>query len=351
MLRQLRLNELPEALQPSSIREYNVNYVAEKGIDPENPDHKQYLKNLTEDFVSEVTQLIEKNLARRPRQSGLYEEVFTHNKYAQDKRRLFVGRTEWQDKVVTYLTSPSQSPIYIVYGSPGCGKSAFMAQCVQLALTHCPLASVVCRFVGLTSESSQIGSLLSSLLEQIYGVTGASRAIPTDLRKLKQDFLRSLQLFSPTNPLVLIIDALDQLAWAGLAREVDMWLPVRTGNGVKLIVSCNPDPAERVFPVLRRHIFGQAGFEQSFLPLSPLSSDEAGMMLQVRLDATHRALSKEQRDAMTALFGKCMTPLFVALSFQQSLRWASYTADFKSQLVSLWFLSLFVCLFVCLFGW
>lgn len=70
------------------------------------------------------------------------------------------------DQVKAYLTGDSASPL-VIYGSRGCGKSVLAARIAANVHQWIPECSLVLRFVGLTALSSDLTSILSTIVEQI----------------------------------------------------------------------------------------------------------------------------------------------------------------------------------------
>src|SRR4030042_4748225 len=94
-------------------------------------------------------------------------------------------------------------------------------------------AVIVCRFIGTTSRSSNIISLLQSICGQIareYGTTleiiageGKDKAL-YDLNGLSEILKKCLALSTKEKPILIILDALDQLSDSDDAKSL-YWLP------------------------------------------------------------------------------------------------------------------------------
>ena len=121
--------------------------------------------------------------------------------------------------------------------------------------------TVIVRFIGATPESSIGRSLLFSLCRQIarrYANDGLAVAageggerqgprgeseVPADYRELSAEFPRQLARATEEQPLVIFLDALDQLSAADGARG-RAWLPRELPAHVRLIVSTSTSPAD-----------------------------------------------------------------------------------------------------------
>src|SRR6266849_3290869 len=96
------------------------------------------------------------------------------------------------------------------------------------------------RFFGASPESASGHALLTSLCRQI-----APGETPVDYAQLENAFQEGLSLATAEQPLVLFIDALDQLAASDPARDVT-WLPPELPPYVKVIISTTDDDGERL---------------------------------------------------------------------------------------------------------
>jgi hypothetical protein len=69
------------------------------------------------------------------------------------------------------------------------------------------------------------------------------------MKELREEFVETLGLATPTTPLVLVLDSLDQLDPGHEARQVT-WLPKQLPLNVKIIVSTLPEDKYEVYPAL-----------------------------------------------------------------------------------------------------
>src|SRR5207247_9629376 len=105
-----------------------------------------------------------------------------------------------------------------------------------------PGAAVVRRFIGATAKSSDGRALLESLCQEISRCYGQPEAAPADYRELAEELPRRLAFATVDRPLIVFLDALDQLSDAQGARGL-AWLPTELPPSVHLVVSAlRPDP-------------------------------------------------------------------------------------------------------------
>jgi tetratricopeptide (TPR) repeat protein len=120
---------------------------------------------------------------------------------------------------------------------------------------------------------------------------------------------------APERPLLLLVDALDQLS--ATAARTD-WLPPRLAPGVRVVVSVLPDRPE--LAALR----GWLPTEQ-ILPLGPLAPAAGRALLRDLLaEAPPRTLTTQQEEAVLAAFAVQGLPLYLRLVAGAARRWRSF---------------------------
>lgn len=102
-------------------------------------------------------------------------------------------------------------------------------------------------------------------------ILGVEEEVPatTDLKSVA--LKRLLNKATAQRKLVLVIDSLDQLSDANHGRAVNRWLPLRLNPFCKIIVSTVHDTSEIAFPAVRKLLWGQVNFQQSFYQVIVLS--------------------------------------------------------------------------------
>ena len=118
-------------------------------------------------------------------------------------------------------------------------------------------------------------------------------------------------------PLVLFLDALDQLSEAHGARRL-VWLPRRLPEAVRVVVSTRRE-ADTFAAVTR--------LQAEEVELGPMSRQEGEELLGLWLDDAGRRLTAEQRANVLDAFGGERSggrPLYLKLAFEQARLWPSY---------------------------
>ena len=131
-LKELTSHKIPLDLKSSQIQTYNVQWKGEKLENSSEADHKDYLHNFCEDFVTRVKELIDRTTSVDSDQDDvkqLYIEVLHHAKFASLKTEVFHGRETEIALIKTYLTKDKiarRTPLVVVAES-GFGKTSLMA--------------------------------------------------------------------------------------------------------------------------------------------------------------------------------------------------------------------------------
>jgi NACHT domain- and WD repeat-containing protein len=303
-----QLNRLKARLRrrlPGQVHEYRTRW-HDGAVSP------QHLDKLCNDIYSRLLVAIETESARRQNLSPLEREVIAHDRFGEQRSSVFVGRTDALDLIRKELRKTSLHPL-IISGPGGSGKTTLMARAVHAAKQR-GIQPIV-RYLGATSESSDGRLLLKSLCLQIADQPGFRRVrLPDDFNGLAREFGRSIQRASVKKPLVIYLDALDQLADAQ-SRALD-WLPASLPAGVHLIASTLPGEC---LDALRHKLPTSA-----FVNVEPMSKLEGNALLDAWLDEAGRSLLPEQREDLLKNFANHGLPLYLKLAFEEASRWHSF---------------------------
>jgi len=261
-----------------------------------------------------------------PPERALELEENEHRRFGLERapRESFTGREEELKAIRDYLDGDSRRPL-VVHGASGCGKTALMARAAQEAESKW---RPVVRFIGVTPHSSDARSLLSSLCQELRSRHPLPNPLPAEIGDLTRELNQHLYAATAGNPVVLFLDALDQLSDTGAGRFL-LWLP--TGDlpeHAKLVVSCLSDRAEDVpagepYRALKQR---EVGIPE-FLDATALPQDQARALLFDRwLSKSGRRLNNEQtkRIERQLLSDPCRHPLYLRLLFEEARLWRSY---------------------------
>lgn len=267
------------------------------------------LKHIIEEEIRGIEQIPE-----------LQQEIKSHLDFAREHAEHFTGREDILTRIKDYLTSNTRQPL-IIHGRSGSGKTAVLAKAALESATNHDNAIMITRFIGATPASTQIRSLLGDICRQIAETYDDIRPISTNYQVLIQDFPQRLALATAQHPIVLFVDALDQLSPTDNALAL-MWLPRPLPENVKLIVSVLDEPGKTAHCLqTARGIFPS----KIFVPLTDLSPDHGEELLDKWLAEANRALQPHQREEILSKFIQTGLPLYLKIAFEETRCWKSYT--------------------------
>lgn len=269
----------------------------------------------------------------------LDNEGLAHHQFAEERLRIFVGRTEILEKIANYLNNPQGRALAIV-GVGGTGKSALTAKAIQETQEAYTNTEIVYRFIGATPGSSEGRSLLDSLCHEIsrrYEVSETD--IPMDYRDLVPELGKRMQLASEDRPLILFLDSLDQLSPSQGARSL-VWLPNELPEHVSVIATTrDEDTFENLLAKQAREEILEGlsledgndllskWLEKAHRKLQPLQTKE----LLDKFEQGEKVLKKfeeeEGKKALDEFRQSPGNPLYLKLAFEEARQWTSFSGD------------------------
>lgn len=265
-------------------------------------------RKLCADVEKGLKAVILKQLAAFASRPALELEIEAHESFAKDRARHFRGRKSVLDAIAHYISGTSRQPL-VLHGASGSGKSAIMARASDLVAKAMPNAVVVRRFIGASPNSSNGLTLLQSVCQEIARRYDRSGDVPATFNEVVAAFSERLAFATAERPLVLAIDALDQLARNDPAASL-AWLPSPLPPHCRAVVSIIEHlPALKNGQLVEVHAFPLADAEQA---------------LSVWLQEAKRTLTSEQRRKVLDSFGRSGLPLYLKLAFEESRRWRSF---------------------------
>ncbi len=285
------------------LRQFLRDRLPQKNLIDFEPDDLDGLCKTVQEKLSAVIEGEAKGFESKP---ALALEIEAHDRFARERSVVF-GRERILEDINIYIRGGGNRPL-VLDGPSGCGKSAIMARASEDTSEALPSAFVVRRFIGASPESSNGLTLLRSLCEQIGAEFGAAGEVPIEFNALVRLFAERLALATPERPLILFLDALDQLGKDDPARSL-YWLAAKLPPHSRVVVSTT-----ELAPALR---------ECELREIEPLHEADAGKALDHWLVAAKRTLTDAQRENLLAAFNRCGLPLYLKLAFEEARLWRS----------------------------
>ncbi|NXE55376.1 NWD1 protein, partial [Casuarius casuarius] len=325
--------------QPQHLTVHTLAYSKDSG----NAQHKRsnrYLKQLCEQFTAVTNQQVLENLRYRGQISEepeeLLEELSHHAALCLESCRFFCGRQNLLDNIFHHIRQNNDKThtALILYGPPGCGKTAVMCKLSEQAQAVLGQDTVVViRLLGTSQLSSTIHSLLRDICLQVC----LAFDLPPPPNQIKQAcsdlvlFLSNLLLTvsrCSTQTLVLFLDSVERLfPYSGAHRFY--WLPTDCPPRVHIIISIST--AEHDILKAIQHAVPEA---EAYFEVGPLSREEGEEMLEILLASDRRQLSPAQQAYLWHTFPTGGQPLLFKLAFHKARRWASYTSPSELMIAS-----------------
>jgi WD40 repeat protein len=142
-------------------------------------------------------------------------------------------------RMLHYVENNEDRGLLVLTGAPGCGKSSLLAECARRCRARFRDAVVVPYFVGAAPDSTDFTTTVSVLCSALKRECGLDVELPSDPARLSVALPEFLERASAVRPVILILDAINQLDPARGSHELH-WLPFRLPCGVKIIVSSLP---------------------------------------------------------------------------------------------------------------
>ncbi len=324
---------------PNAVTDYSVGWT----------DHGPSIRDIATfcDMVEHrLRASIESELARLAQIDPADFEIAAHRNFAEGRRSVFFGRQDILHRITDYVgSSASPGRPLILFGEGGSGKSAIMATGAVAAHKQLPLAVVIERYVGASPASSDAVQLAKEITDEIARSLGLPQ-LPTHVSDddILAAFAVRLTEGSAERPIVLFIDALDQLASAWLSNAMN-WLPARLAPHCRLILSARAEQ-ELVDYELRLHpdrLLLRMAVEETvsenaqtakqrldqlaslhLVEIGGLDPDNGEAALTQYLARSNRRLTDGQRRAVLDGFARHGLPLWLKLAADTAIRWSSW---------------------------
>ncbi|MBN2526931.1 MAG: DUF4062 domain-containing protein [Deltaproteobacteria bacterium] len=190
--------------------------------------------------------------------SDVIAENRFHDEFCRKKLEIFQPRPRQANPIKAYLSNNDHTPFALV-GDSGSGKSSILARMVNEVRQENEHWVVVQRFIGATPASAEPLNLLRSICDAILTAYKNGTAAHHDAEKIRRlthsvqqtetyerlvgTFKECLTLATAARPLLLVVDALDQLNMENDVK-VFSWVAPVLPDHVKFVVSGLNDKTE-----------------------------------------------------------------------------------------------------------
>ena len=321
-----------EKCQDVSVLKYAQKFFKEKKMGLAR--HKEYLDGLCHDVFVKLQRMIEEGTNR---QIELYDdltiEILQHFHLAKTRCGVFEGREDILSEIKDYLFEKDTSFPFVVYGNSGCGKTSVMAKVFESVSNKtytyhnsCGF-TVIARFLGTSTKTSNVHQLLVSMCLQLALIFQTEWQEPEQFTELVKSFYRLLENATPTKPILLILDSVDQLMPIYNAYRL-FWLPDEFPSNVKLIAST----IDEGFNILDAFVEKYESIGLKTRAVYPLG-ETLGLEVVTRwLQKDGRQVTDSQRNIVQQVLAKCSLPLYARIVFDHVRKWRSFELPTVRQL-------------------
>jgi tetratricopeptide (TPR) repeat protein len=275
-------------------------------------------KALEELVLEDLWHVIDERFPRVEVPTALEQERMEHEAYAEARTRVYIGREEYFERLDE--KAKGEEPPLMVLGESGSGKSALLANWVELYRKKHPDDFVIMHFTGSTPDSADytriIGRIMGEIKERyapedkgevgghspsVGTLPGAreENEIPTDPKKLVEHFPLWLARASARGRLILVLDGLNQLEDLDNAPDLG-WLTEYFPPNIRVILSTLPG---RSHDALRKRGL-------TALKVEPLNVDERREYIREYLGQYTKELSPSSLERI-ATSNQSSNPLYL----------------------------------------
>lgn len=173
------------------------------------------------------------------RDAWLGEASRPHRQYLAECAAHMVQRAAVRGCLREFMEAPGPGRTLVVTGEAGCGKSTMLAQLAADRLSSEQGWLVLHHFVGVGPRSTSTEEVVRRLAGELRAALGHDPEPPRGLQLAANDLQSQLAAAAAERPVLVVIDALDQLEPGQGGRRLG-WLPRDLPRGVRLVVSTRP---------------------------------------------------------------------------------------------------------------
>ena len=309
--------------------------------------NKAYLKRFCDEFLNHQKALIDAEIAILEQTDERQLREQAHQHFGAERARVFAGRKALLERISRYTaTAPSgrgvrlakkEAPAapLILLGGGGSGKSALLARAAQESIQKSKRsgAIVLQRYIGGVPGTESLMITLTALTTDIASLYGQSEPPkPENAKALAETFQAALGHANSRRPLILYLDALDQLDTSDSAWMLE-WLPKELPEHVRVVTSVRTNTnvelsARRRYPKYLIEVPALTPTEGRAMLRAWLADKRAAWLSAGIAPATGRLLTPQQEKAVLVAFNASGngSALWLKLAYEEAASWASWDA-------------------------
>ncbi len=211
----------------------------------------------------------------------LDKEIFEHEQFAQSRRKVYIGRDEYFNRLDDH--SNSEQPPLIIIGESGSGKTALVANWVARYRERHPETFIIQHYVGSSVQSTNYISILKRIIQELKRKFNIKLEIPKEPEDVIREFPNWLSIAATNGKIILILDGLNQLEDIDNTHKL-YWLPEIFPPKIRVITSILPGEVCDILTKRNWPVYSVTG----------LRSDERRLLISEYLWQYRKSLDEEQ---------------------------------------------------------
>lgn len=302
-------------------------------------DEDAFVSAVTDELRSRLETIMVARSAGNRRAIGQVRQSANAD-FVERRTAFFIGRQRELETIAAYFADSTAEPL-IFTGASGTGKSSLLGKAQAEARVSHPGVHLIARYVGVTPRITNVRDLLESIRNDPVLTAGKGReqqdagafspmsfaadsldttSASLDLADLQNEVRALLADYAADQPVIVILDALDQLRDTPAAPlGLPLWIPQRLAPKVHLLLAVGDG-----WPVLTRWLQERPGTQ--VLTLGNLNGVEGQTLLQRWLEDAGRRLQPAQVARVFDAFAVDPRPLYLWLAFEEVRSWRSFDA-------------------------
>ena len=193
-------------------------------------DNYSSVEALGELIKQDLLAVLDKQFPEDQTPTPLEAEQNAHRGYARDRCQAYIANPRDIEALDTHFNTPTNNAL-LVTGESGLGKSALLAYWVNQQRLANPDRFIIEHYVGISGDADPV-AIIRRIMKEIKHRTDDNAELPSKPEDIIQDFPLWLAKVSERDPLILLIDGLNQLE-----SKDGKWLPNFWQENVKAIFS------------------------------------------------------------------------------------------------------------------
>ena len=264
-------------------------------------------EKLSDVILEQLKEAVTKQFGERTQSkvTHLQNEIDQQAQFLHMASEGFIEREGDFDAIKCYLNNFEKRPLAIT-AEGGIGKTSLLAHFIDTYEITRANESIHYRFIGASDDSITVDRMLRSLWEELYEANLFNDIVPADVASLLESLPQQLTEAGRKGPLVLVIDALNQLETGMVFLS---WIPRILPDNVKLIVSFKRgEPSADEY-----YEYNKENETFLFLDLKPMEDKKARRLLvDAYLNKYFKELDDVRVDTLISSEG-AQNPLFLKI--------------------------------------